>query len=318
MDSRTLDDIDQRLLHLLQLDGRAPFSHIAQRLKISERTVARRYQRLRTLGLRIIGQPVPTRLGLTRWLVRLHCTPDAAGTIAEALARRPDTSWVTLASAGTELYCALNTRTADERNALLLQKLPRTPHVLSVSAHCMLRIFAGTTSTWHASRIHPEIHTNAVDSGTRSAPLKLDATDRTLFTELARDGRASLPELGAAAGRSPSSVQRHLERLRGEGALAFAVDFDPEHLGYHMSARLWLRVAPAHLRTVGETLATHPEIPFAAATTGTSNLVAGGVFRDAQDLFDYLDQRIGPLPGIQSIETAPTLREIKRLAPAVP
>lgn len=324
MDSGPLNDLDQRLLQELQLDGRAPFSHLARRLGVSERTVARRYQRLRGLGLRIVGRPDHTRLGLVRWLLRLHCTPDAAGTIADALARRSDTSWVTLASGGTELYCALNTRSAGERNALLLEKLPRTPHVLSVSAHCMMRIFVGATSTWHATRFPTSappasLPAAAVDSGTLdTAPLPLDATDRTLFTELARDGRATLPELSRATGRSPSSVQRHLERLRAEGAVDFSVDFDPQLLGYHMSTRLWLNVAPAHLRTVGETLATHPAIPFAAAITGTSNLVASGIFRTPADLYDYIDRQIGPLPGIQNIETAPTLREVKRLAPAIP
>ncbi|MFD7491159.1 Lrp/AsnC family transcriptional regulator [Streptomyces sp. NPDC059832] len=318
MDRDTMDDLDQHLLRALQLDGRAPFSRIARDRSVSERTVARRYQRLRALGLRIIGQPVSSRLGLSRWLLRLHCTPDAAGTIAEALARRPDTSWVTLASGGTELYCAFNARTAEERNALLLGKLPRTPRVLSVSAHCMMRIFVGATSTWHATRFEPQGTAAAVDSGSSTAaPLGLDATDHILFTELARDGRATLPELAAAAGRSPSSVQRHLDRLRGEGALNLSVDFDPQLLGYHMATRIWLNVAPAHLRIVGETLATHSQIAFAAAITGTSNLVASGIFRDPADLYDYIDQRISRLPGIQSIETAPTLREVKRLAPAV-
>ncbi|MEU7578658.1 Lrp/AsnC family transcriptional regulator, partial [Streptomyces sp. NPDC041068] len=150
------------------------------------------------------------------------------------------------------------------------------------------------------------------------APLALDATDRTLFAELARDGRATLPELAAAADRSPSSVQRHLDRLRGEGALSLAVDFDPQLLGYHMATRIWLNVTPAHLRTVGETLATHPQIAFAAAVTGDANLVASGIFRDAADLYDYIDGRIGRLPGIQSIQTSPTLREVKRVAPALP
>ncbi|MBD0676138.1 Lrp/AsnC family transcriptional regulator [Streptomyces sp. CBMA156] len=315
MDSDRLDELDQRLLQGLQLDGRAPFSRLAQDLDVSERTVARRYRRLRTMGLRIVGQPVPDRLGLVRWLLRLRCTPDAAAAIADALARRPDTSWVTLASGGTELYCALNTRTADERNALLLQKLPRTPNVLSVSAHCMMRIFVGTTSTWHATRFHAPAPT---EPSPAPEPLPLDATDRVLFAELARDGRAPLAELGTAADRSASSVQRHLDRLRDEGALGFSVDFDPQLLGYRMTTQLWLNVVPVHLRTVGEALATHPEIAFAAAITGTANLVASGVFRTPADLYSYLDQRIGPLPGIQNIETAPTLREVKRLAHVLP
>ncbi|OKI44854.1 hypothetical protein A6A29_34510 [Streptomyces sp. TSRI0281] len=313
-----MDDLDQHLLRALQLDGRTPFSRIARDLGVSERTIARRYQRLRTLGLRIIGLPVSSRLGLTRWLLRLHCTPDAAGTIAEALARRPDTSWVTLASGGTELYCAFNARTVEERNVLLLEKLPRTPQVLSVSAHCMMRMFVGATSTWYATRFEPQGTAATVDSGSSTTdPLSLDATDRILFTELARDGRATLPELAAASGRSPSSVQRHLDRLRVEGALNLSVDFDPQLLGYHMATRIWLNVTPAHLRIVGEALATHSQIAFAAAVTGTSNLVASGIFRDPSDLYDYIDQRISLLPGIQSIETAPTLREVKRLVPAV-
>ncbi|MEV5980703.1 Lrp/AsnC family transcriptional regulator [Streptomyces sp. NPDC052114] len=322
MESGVLDELDQRLLRALQLDGRTPFSRVARELGVSERTVARRHQRLRALGLRVVGHPVPARLGLTRWLLRLHCTPDAAGTVAEALARRPDTSWVTLAAGGTELYCALDVRTCDQRDSLLLEKLPRTPQVLSVGAHCMLRTFVGATSTWHATRFGPTGGAGAaVDSGTPAAdgvPLSLDATDRTLFTRLARDGRATLPELAAAAGRSPSSVQRHLDRLRGEGALGFAVDFDPRLLGHHMATRIWLNVAPARLGAVGEALATHPEIAFAAAVTGDANLVASGIFRDPAGLYEYLDRRVGALPGVQGIQTSPTLREVKRVAPAGP
>ncbi|MFC0842324.1 Lrp/AsnC family transcriptional regulator [Streptomyces noboritoensis] len=318
MDSRVSDDLDQRLLHALQVNGRAHFSRIARDLGVSERTIIRRYQRLRALGLRVVGQPVASRLGLARWLLRLHCTPDAAGTIAEALARRPDTYWVTLASGGTELYCAVNVPVSGQHDNPLLRKLPRTPQVLSISAHCMLRIFVGATSTWHATRFRAD-HNTAVDSGTCAATrVPLDATDHTLFAELARDGRATLPELAAAADRSPSSIQRHLDRLRGAGALSLAVDFDPQLLGYHMATRIWLNVTPAHLRSVGETLATHPEIAFAAAVTGDSNLVASGIFRTPDDLYDYVDRRIGQLPGIQSIQTAPTLREVKRLALAIP
>ncbi|WP_199834537.1 Lrp/AsnC ligand binding domain-containing protein [Streptomyces sp. NRRL F-5755] len=79
-----------------------------------------------------------------------------------------------------------------------------------------------------------------------------------------------------------------------------------------MSTQLWLTVAPAHLRNVGETLATHPEI--AAAVTGPANLVANGIFRIPANLYANIDQDLSALPGTHSIDTAPTLREVKRLA----
>ncbi|MYR89980.1 AsnC family transcriptional regulator, partial [Streptomyces sp. SID685] len=42
------DELDRRLVHALQIDGRAPFSTIAEALGVSDRTVARRYARLRS------------------------------------------------------------------------------------------------------------------------------------------------------------------------------------------------------------------------------------------------------------------------------
>ncbi|WP_229844594.1 Lrp/AsnC family transcriptional regulator [Streptomyces cinnamoneus] len=317
----TFDALELGLLQALQLDGRAALSRIARGLGASERTVGRRYSRLRTLGLRVVGQPVPARLGMTRWLLRIHCAPGSAGSVAQALARRPDTSWISLASGGTELYCALTTSTPHERDALLLETLPRTPRLVAVGAHCLLRLFTDITSTWYAKGIpfgpaptdEDSIPLPASERPGHPEPLALDATDRALLAELAKDGRAGLPELAAATGRSPSSVQRHLERLRSQGALGFSVDFAPRHLGYHLMTHLWLRVAPGEVSAVGRTLATHPEIAFAAATTGPHNLVATGIFRGGHDLHHYLDRRVGSLPGIQAVETAPILREVKRL-----
>ncbi|MFI2239510.1 Lrp/AsnC family transcriptional regulator [Streptomyces chrestomyceticus] len=320
MDSGSPDDLDQRLLRALQLDGRAPYSRLARTLDVSEHTAARRYHRLRRLGLRITGRPNPQRLGHTRWLLRLRCTPDTARPLADSLARRPDTSWVTLTTSGTDLYCALDAPTANSTNALLLTAVPQTPNLVSVTAHCMLHIFKGATTTWHATRNLTPAPSAASPDPTAplhlgpTAPFHLDATDRTLLTELARDGRATLPALGKAAARSPSSIQRHLDRLRHHGALDLFVDFAPQLLGHHMSAQLWLTVAPAHLRGVGTALAAHPAIAFAAAVTGPANLVANGIFRTPADLYTYIDRNLGTLPGIHSIDTAPTLHEVKRLA----
>src|SRR5207249_8810987 len=91
----SIDDLDRGLVHALQLDGRAPFSKIAEVLGVSENTVARRYRRLRSGGLlRVVGTTNGYLLGYTSWTIRIRCTPDAAAPIAAALARRPDTFWV--------------------------------------------------------------------------------------------------------------------------------------------------------------------------------------------------------------------------------
>ena len=139
-----LDDLDQRIMQALQIDGRAPFNRIAQVLGVSDQTVARRYGRLRQAGsVRVLGLTDPLRVGLTPWFVRVRCSPDAAASIGEALARRTDTRWVSLISGGTEICCLAQAAAPGQDEALLLEKLPRTPRVVQVSAHAMLHVFFG-------------------------------------------------------------------------------------------------------------------------------------------------------------------------------
>ncbi|MGW8329926.1 Lrp/AsnC family transcriptional regulator [Streptomyces sp. NPDC055897] len=306
------DETDQRLVQQLLRDARAPFARIAEAIGVSEHTVARRYRRLHHMGLRIIGIPGTRHSGPTRWMLRVHCAPDAASKIADALARRADTSWVVIASGGTEIHCAVDTHSTRERDALLLEKLPHTPRVASVQAHLILETFAGTSDIWYAPLPGTDsFHDTGDEPDTQPTPL--DTVDTQLMAELAKDGRTPLSELARTLGRSPAGITRRLEHLRSTGALHLAVDYAPAYLGFNVLVRFWLHVAPGQLGTVGTALANHPEIPFVAATTGTSHMVATGMFRDTHELYQYLDHRIGTLPGVTSIETAPILREVKRL-----
>ena len=76
---------------------------------------------------------------------------------------------------------------------------------------------------------------------------------------------------------------------------------------------LWLKVEPASLDAAGRAVAAHPEIPFAAATTGPTNLAVSALFRDVGHLYAYLTTRLADLPGLQSVETAPIIGTIKRV-----
>jgi DNA-binding Lrp family transcriptional regulator len=90
------------------------------------------------------------------------------------------------------------------------------------------------------------------------------------------------------------------------------VQTDARLFGYMCEAVLWLRVRPAELVAVAATLATHPEIAYAAATTGPTDLVAVAVCPDQDGLYDYLTTRLGALPGILGVDTALINRYVKR------
>ncbi|MFF1609579.1 Lrp/AsnC family transcriptional regulator [Amycolatopsis sp. NPDC058278] len=320
MESGLLDDLDRRLAHALQLDGRASFSTIAAVLGVSDQTIARRYRKLRSAGvLRVVGVPEAAPLGQVHWLVRLRCVPDAAAAIAAGLARRDDTQWVSLMSGGTEIVCFVRAPLREQADGLLLGQLPRTPRVVSMTAYRLLRRFAGGPAGWPGRA--GALSASEVSSLRRipsGGPYRPEPEDAALLAALAHDARADMSTLATACGRSESTVRRRLEALRASGAVYFDVEVDAALLGYPLTATLWLTVAPSALESAGRALAGHPQVAFAAATTGPANLVANVGCRDDAALYSYLADDLGGLPGVQQVETAPMIRTLKRFGTLEP
>lgn len=305
MESVTLDDLDRRLLHALQLDARVPFSRIATVLDVSDRTIARRFGRLREAGaVRVSAVP----RGRVEWLVRLRVVPHGAAELARTLAARADTAWVTRLSGDTEL--------AFLTHAPSLGDLSRHPHVTDVRAQQILRSlmdgwWPGRTSALTSEQITALREREAGSTALESADL-----DRRLLPALAADGRAGYADLAGRVGWSESAVRRRLEELRRAGLLRFHVEVDPALYGYGVQCLLWLTVAPAQVTAVASRLAAADETAHVAATTGSHNLFAVLVCRDADELFTYLTERVGALAAVERVETAAVTSYVKRFAPA--
>jgi DNA-binding Lrp family transcriptional regulator len=310
-----LDPIDRQIVHILTIEPRASFRTLADVAGISDQTAARRYRRLaESAGLRVLGVPDGSQLGWTDWFLRLQTTPGGADSIAEALARRPDTRWVHLASGGTEVICTLEARSPEQRDALFLRGLPGSRRVVQISAHSILHDF--TPGPWREStRALSPAQLEKLPRRAHQDPPGRGALldeDEPLLNELARDGRASTAAIAAAIHWHESTVRRRIDELRRSGLLYFEVDIDNRVLGLNEHAMLWLSVEPGQLEEAGSALAAHPEIPFAAATTGPTNLVASAVFRDTRHLYAYLTGELAALPGVSSVQTAPIIRTLKR------
>jgi DNA-binding Lrp family transcriptional regulator len=312
----TLDAVDRQIIHMLTIEPRASFRAIAEVTGISDQTAARRYRGMsEAAGLRVLGVLDGTQLGWVDWFLRLQTTPGSADSIAEALARRPDTSWVRLASGGTEIACTLEERTPEQRDALLLRGLPGSRRVAQISAHSILHNF--TPGPWQeiTRALSPAqlkmLEPPAMPPQAR-AETALLPEDELLLAELASDGRASHAALAAALHWHESTVRRRMDELRRAGLLHFEIDLDNRAFGMNVQAMLWLSVEPGKLDETGRALAAHREIPFAAATTGPTNLLASAVFRDTRHLYEYLTSELAALPGVSSVQTAPIIRTLKR------
>jgi DNA-binding Lrp family transcriptional regulator len=314
---------DLRLVAALQLAPRASFARLASVLGMHERTVGRRYRALRRSGiLRIFGVVDPMAVGQQSWSVRVRCRPDTSETLASALAARDDVAWVGLTAAGSEVSFNIRSLSSQRRDLLLTRTLPRTAHVLGIEAAVLLYSFLGMNAhDWSSLQVHlseAEADELAGASSARRAdpgrprPMQLEVHDRALLEVLARDGRAGVAELAAAAGISEGRAARRLASLLEHGAVVIDLDLATEAFGYAVSASLHLRVTPARLHEVGEAIAALPEVAFVGAMSGRDNLMVSVTSRSLADLYAFATSRIGALDGIQEMEVLPFMRVVKQ------
>jgi DNA-binding Lrp family transcriptional regulator len=78
-----------------------------------------------------------------------------------------------------------------------------------------------------------------------------------------------------------------------------------------------MSVPPSKLATVGEALTKFPEVAYAGATTGPANLAVCAVCRDEAALYEFLTEKVGVLPAVERVETAPIIRTVKQASAIV-
>ncbi|MEU4193812.1 Lrp/AsnC family transcriptional regulator [Kribbella sp. NPDC026611] len=315
MTADPFDQLDRELLHALHVDARAPFRRLAEVLGVSDQTVARRYARLRESGaLRVTALSHPGRTREVQWLLRVRAVPSAAGEVADALARRPDTSWVNLCAGGTEIECTVY---GDDVGPLLLEVLPRTRQVIDVEAAEVLQVFYGGAGSPYAKAgsLRPdqvaELQRQPPAPDSTGAAVALDEVDRRLFDELRTDGRAPIERLAKVCEVSAPTVRRRLRALVATGVLSFDIDADPRLQGVPARAMLRLAVTPDRLDAIGRALATHAEVAFVAATTGSTSLFAAIGSHSPGGLYRYLTTQIAGQPGVTQVNLTPVLRTVK-------
>jgi DNA-binding Lrp family transcriptional regulator len=318
----TIDELDHCIIHALRIDGRAPFSRIAEVLGVSTQTVARRYGRLSSeLSLRVVGVVNPRQPSGGKWILRLTASPNTAQSVAYSLARRDDTTWVRLVSGGTEICFVMNSAA---HHTLLFREIPRVANIAEVSAHRLLHVYSGGPTAWQG---HTAALTNAQQEQLRRALDSSDDADEPKFRSslaqadwhllaaLQNNGRISYTDLAAETGQSSSTITRRLAALQASGMLTFDVEISAEVYGITTQALLWMSVAPAHLNQVASTLIQHRELAFLASTTGPTNLVALVLCKSPRELHDYLADRLSALDSIRILETSPVQRTLKTCSP---
>ena len=120
-----MDDLDRKLIALLQVNGRASNARIARDVGVSEGTVRRRLRRLiQEEVIRVVAVPDPEKMGFnTVALVGIQADPDKIDAVAEKLAQLPEAHYVSLTTGSYDIFIWVALSSSEELGKFLRQKV---------------------------------------------------------------------------------------------------------------------------------------------------------------------------------------------------
>ncbi|WP_414441061.1 Lrp/AsnC family transcriptional regulator [Burkholderia sp. 22PA0099] len=143
----------------------------------------------------------------------------------------------------------------------------------------------------------------------------LDKTDRAILAAVQRDGRIPIARLADTVGLSETPCARRLKRLENEGYVErYRGQLSRKKLGYGVVAFVLLRIA-VHDRALGdrferEVLAM-PRILSCHNVSGSADYLLQVIGRDLDDYGSFVRDVLRVLPGVTSVESVLSLREVK-------
>jgi DNA-binding Lrp family transcriptional regulator len=316
-----LDTLDRRIVAALQVDGRVPWGRMAAVLNESERTIARRAERL-IAGryLRVIGFPETQRAGLGD-AVLVTFAGDSAhlGRLAESLASHPRVRMVAVSAGQRQLDSEW---VWDEASIVqfLADFIDGAGSGIRYYVHSVLRCFK-LTHEWRLVHDLTDTEVLELQGSEVSKPFgdlwSDDVQDVTpdelqLMGLLHDNGRISNVDLASALGLSAATVRRRLSSLRQRGLLMIRAEMEPRLLGYEEEGVVWLTCDFGEVERIGKELAAIAEARYVVATTGAFQVVGHFLHRDKAAFYTALTTDVAKINGIRTAVTELTVATIKR------
>ncbi|MFE6734934.1 Lrp/AsnC family transcriptional regulator [Microbacterium sp. NPDC057650] len=288
---RDPDDLDGRLIHALQKDGRASIQELADLLGTSRDYVSQRLRRLTERdGLRVVAALDPGFAGHHVLVHGMVSVTGPARPVAEEIARIDDAVFVSMVSGAHPLV--FESRHGDDaRLHEMLDRVRRIPAVRQVRVTTYAEVLRGFF---------------VADSRT---DIDLDELDHRLIAALQHDGRESYRALADAVHLSPSSARSRVRRLIDAGVIRISAIPSGGLSRNRVAVGVGITVSD-DAAPVRQYILDSPVIDFAAGSHGSYDFIATIGGSSTAGVLTVLEE-IRALPQVGGLESWTHLDVIK-------
>jgi Lrp/AsnC family transcriptional regulator, regulator for asnA, asnC and gidA len=133
---------------------------------------------------------------------------------------------------------------------------------------------------------------------------KPDDFDWKIITLLNEDGRMPSAEIARKLGSvSARTVTNRINALIEHGIINIRAVVNPEAVGYGVMADVFVEVEPGRVREVAKLAAEFPQSSYVACATGESDVSISLRVRNIEELFDFVTEKLGQIPGVRRTQS---------------
>jgi Lrp/AsnC family transcriptional regulator for asnA, asnC and gidA len=133
---------------------------------------------------------------------------------------------------------------------------------------------------------------------------KPDSFDWKIITLLNEDGRLPSAEIARRLGNvSARTVTNRINALKENGIINIRAVVNPDKVGYGVMADVFVEVEPGRVREVAQQAAEFPQSSYVACATGESDVSISLRVRSIEELFDFVTEKLGKIPGVRRTQS---------------
>lgn len=133
---------------------------------------------------------------------------------------------------------------------------------------------------------------------------KPDCIDWKIIKLLNKDGRMPSAEIARRLGSvSARTVTNRINNLTEQGIMNIRAIVNPEMVGYGVMADVFVEVEPGRVREVAKQAAGYPQISYVACATGESDVSISLRVRSIEELFNFVTETLGKIPGVRRTQS---------------
>lgn len=145
---------------------------------------------------------------------------------------------------------------------------------------------------------------------------ELDQLDFEILSQLQKDGRKSFTDIADQLKVSVGTIRNRVQWLTETKTLQVIGRVDPEKIGFHAYASIFIKVSPAsQIIPVAEKIARFPEVSFLAMISGNYDLEVNVMCRNSDHLLSLMNEKIHKIKGVDETSTNMYFRVFKIAQP---